>query len=317
MSMSYENFKEVAVKEFTNYLSEQYRDMELHMASYDKVNRKLDGITLISNGAGKNTSPTIYINDMYNDYLRTGDLQKVLKDAAALMETGFAKLPVVDSFDFENAKDNIVFQVINTTQNRDMLKNMPHREFLDLSIIYRWIVATDEDGIQSTIINNSVARQLEMNEEQLFRCAVENTRRLLPPVVCSMNDVLCDMMVKHGMPEEKEMFEMLDATPADKMMYVISNGRGINGAASMLYEDILHSLAEKLGTDLYIMPSSVHECIAVSANSVDPYELAAVVNEINMSDVALDERLSNQVYYYNKDLRKLTLATDTPNKFLD
>lgn len=314
MSMSYENFKEVVVREFTNYLPEQYRDMELHIASCDKVNRKLDGITLISNGASKGASPTIYINDMYNDYLLTEDLQKVLEDAAALMETTFAKLSVVDGLDFKNAKDNIVFQVINTTQNQDMLKNMPHREFLDLSIIYRWIVATDEDGIQSTIINNSVARRLEMNEEQLFRCAVENTRRLLPPTVRSINDILCEMITKNDMPEA--MFEMLDAAPADKMMYVISNDRGINGAASMLYEDNLHSLAENLGTDLYILPSSVHECIAVSANLGDPYELAAMVNEINMSEVALDERLSNQVYHYNKDLRKLTLATDTPNKFL-
>ena len=36
-----------------------------------------------------------------------------------------------------------------------------------------------------------------------------------------------------------------------------------------------------------------------------------------MEAVDLDERLSNQVYHYDKDLRKLTLATDTPNKRLD
>ena len=36
-----------------------------------------------------------------------------------------------------------------------------------------------------------------------------------------------------------------------------------------------------------------------------------------MQEVSLDERLSNQVYHYDKDLRKLTLATDTPNKRLD
>ena len=42
-----------------------------------------------------------------------------------------------------------------------------------------------------------------------------------------------------------------------------------------------------------------------------------MVAEINMGQVALDERLSNQVYHYDKDLRKVTLATDTPNKRLD
>ena len=42
-----------------------------------------------------------------------------------------------------------------------------------------------------------------------------------------------------------------------------------------------------------------------------------MVVDINMKAVSLYERLSNQVYHYDKDLRKLTLATDTPNKRLD
>ena len=109
---------------------------------------------------------------------------------------------------------------------------------------------------------------------------------------------------------------MLFRSP-DQAMYVISNDRGLNGAISMLYEDKLHGLAEEIGTDLYIMPSSVHEVIAVSSNMGDPNELAQMVAEINMDQVSLEERLSNQVYHYDKDLRKLSLATDTPNKRLD
>ena len=100
-------------------------------------------------------------------------------------------------------------------------------------------------------------------------------------------------------------------------MWVITNDRGINGAVSMLYEEKLHTLAEKLESDLYILPSSVHEVIAVSASMGEPNQLAEMVAEINMAQVSLEERLSNQVYHYDKDLRKLTLATDTPNKRLD
>lgn len=113
--------------------------------------------------------------------------------------------------------------------------------------------------------------------------------------------------------EEKEQIEI----PEAEVMYVITNSAGINGAASMLYENVLHALAEKLGTDLYILPSSVHEVIAVSAELEEPNELAQIVAEINMSQVELADRLSNQVYHYDKDLRKITLATDTPNKRLD
>ena len=42
-----------------------------------------------------------------------------------------------------------------------------------------------------------------------------------------------------------------------------------------------------------------------------------MVSEINMGQVDLEERLSNQVYHYDKDARRLSLATDTPNKRLD
>lgn len=299
-----------------DYMPEQYQGMRLRVEPVNKVNKVLDGITLVGSGAGRSVSPTLYINHMYEHYLETENLQEVLQSAARRMDMAFKEMPEVGDVNLEGAKDNIVFQVINTLQNEDMLRDMPHREFQDLSIIYRWVVKVDENGIQSSAIRNNLAEQLGMNEEQLFKCAVENTRRIFPPTVKSMNDVIREMFISDGMPAEVADM-MIGEMPEDKMMWVISNDRGINGAGSMLYEDNLHKLAMKLETDLYILPSSVHECIAVSTNVGDPYELAEMVSEINMGQVALEDRLSNQVYHYDKDARRLTLATDTPNKRLD
>lgn len=314
--MNYEIFKEVVAEKFMDYMPEQYQGMRLRVEPVNKVNKVLDGITLVGSGAGRSVSPTLYINHMYEHYLETENLQEVLQSAARRMDMAFKEMPEVGDVNLESAKDNIVFQVINTLQNEDMLRDMPHREFQDLSIIYRWVVKVDENGIQSSAIRNNLAEQLGMNEEQLFKCAVENTRRIFPPTVKSMNDVIREMFISDGMPAEVADM-MIGEMPEDKMMWVISNDRGINGAGSMLYEDNLHKLAMKLETDLYILPSSVHECIAVSTNVGDPYELAEMVSEINMGQVALEDRLSNQVYHYDKDARRLTLATDTPNKRLD
>lgn len=308
--MDYEQFKKEAEAQFLSFMPEKYQDMTLRVETVKKINRSLDGLTLVRNEAVKNVSPTIYINDMYETYLKTEDLQEVLRSAAQTMEKAFDAVSVVGNLDFDSAKDNIVFQVINTMQNEEMLKDMPHREFQDLSIIYRWIVKMDEQGIQSSVVRNNFANQLGMTEEQLFKCAVENTRRILPPTVKSMNDVMKEMFMADGMPVEiAEM--MIDEVSADKMMWVISNDKRINGAGSMLYEDNLHKLAMKLETDLYILPSSIHECIAVSTDMGDPYELAAMVNEINMGEVDISERLSNNVYYYDREARKITLVTDT------
>ena len=131
-----------------------------------------------------------------------------------------------------------------------------------------------------------------------------------------MNEAIRDMFVADGMPKELADL-MIGEMPSDQIMWIITNERGIDGAVSMLYEDKVHKLAESLESDLYILPSSVHEVIAVSVNMGEPEELARMVAEINMDQVKLEDRLSNQVYHYDKDLRKFTLATDTPNKRLD
>lgn len=313
--MNYEIFKEVIAEKFMDYLPEQYKDVKLDVHSVDKVNMTIDGLTLA--GEGLRVSPTIYINDMYEEYKKSEDLQDVLVSAAQRMDNAMrGAKEIAPSIDLDTAKDNLVFQLVNTEQNKQLLADVPNRAFQDLSIIYRWVVKIDGDGIQSTVIHNSLAKQMGLSEEEMFKLAVDNTRKILPPTVRSMNDVIRDMFMKDGMPSEIADM-MIGEIPPEQTMWVISNDRGLNGAISMLYEDQLHTLAENLETDLYIMPSSVHEVIAVSSNMGDPNELAQMVAEINMDQVALDERLSNQVYHYDKDLRKLSLATDTPNKRLD
>lgn len=314
--MKYEIFKEVVADTFQNYLPEEYRNMEMKVVSVNKVNRMLDGINLIGGSGERVVSPTIYINDMYDHYKFCNDLKEAIQSAADRMVKAFKECSEMPKIELAEAKDNIVFQLVNTEQNREMLADMPHREYQDLSVIYRWVVKIENEGVQSIVMRNGLAEQLGLNEEQLFKLAAENTRRIFPPCVKSMNDVIMEIFAKDGMPSEiAEM--MMGEMPADKMMYVISNNTGINGAVSMLYENELHKLANQMESDLYILPSSVHEVIAVSVDMGNPYELAEMVSEINMDQVALEERLSNQVYHYDKDLRKLSLATDTPNKRLD
>lgn len=312
--MDYEVFKEVVKENLLDYMPEKYQDSEMRVDSVEKINRKMDGLSLRLEGGGS-ISPTIYISDMYKEYLRTGDLLETMQNAAEAMDKAFQQT-VLPPLDLQAAKDNIIFQLVNTIQNEDMLQKMPHREFQDLSIIYRWVVSMDEKGFSSTMINNNLAKELGMGEEQLFKAAAENTRRILPPTVKSMNEVMREMFIADGMPPSMADLMIGEMEP-EQTMWVISNECKISGAASMLYEDKLHKLAEKVGSDLYVMPSSVHEVIAVSVNMGEPEQLAQMVAEINMDQVELGERLSNQVYHYDKDLRKITLATDTPNKRLD
>ena len=313
--MNYEIFKEVVVEKFLDYMPDKFRGMEVNVESVNKVNVTLDALNLRE--SGKEVSPTIYINDMYKRYQKCNDLEETLMVSCDLMTRAYNDIqPIsVDSI-YDRANEKVVFQLINTEQNKSLLEQVPHREFQDLSIMYRLVLNADTDGMQSTKVTNELAEKLGMNEEQLFKYAAENTRRILPPTVRSMNEVIRDMFIKDGM--QQEMVDlMLGECPPEQTMWIISNKTGVNGAVSMLYENELHELAEKIESDLYILPSSVHEVIAISPDFGSPEQLAEMVVQVNMDAVDIEERLSNQVYHYDKDLRKLTLATDTPNKRLD
>ncbi len=310
--MTYEMFMEVVTEKFKNYLPQDYQDMEVRVEPVKKVNCILDGITLVGGEQERRILPTLYINHMYDCYMESNDLQGVLQAAVTQMVELMQNHSQMPTLDWENAKSNIVFQLVNTEQNKEMLLNMPHREFQDLSIIYSLVVSIEAQGIQNIKVDNSLAAWLGFDEEQLFNLATVNTKRILPPCIKSMNEMMHEMFSEGNMPAEMIVEEM----PLEQTMWIITNNRNLNGAVSMLYEDKLHMLAQQMDTDLYILPSSTHEVIAVSASMGEPEELAQMVSEVNMSQVALEDRLSNQVYHYDKDLRKLTLATDTPNKSL-
>ena len=233
--MDYELFKDVVAEKFLSYMPKDYQGMEVKVAPVEKVNRILDGLSLLLPDSERMISPTIYINDIYEEYLRTGDLQESLQNAADALDRVFKEEPI-PPLELCNAKDNIIFQLVNTAQNEDMLKNMPHREFQDLSIIYRWVVKADEKGIASAAVHNGLAKELGMDEDQLFRAAAVNTRRILPPAVKSMNEVIRDMFLADGMPPEIADLMIGEMAPK-QTLWVITNEFGTNGAVSMLYED--------------------------------------------------------------------------------
>lgn len=306
--MNYEEFKKTVKKELKNYLPEELKKMHCEVKSIDKINRTVDAIAFTPiDKKEANVSPVIYINDMYDYYNNCNDLDLVLQEFAQLLEEGMSKADCY-SIKLKNFKNNVVFQFINTEQNKELLSKVPHREILDLSIIYRWVVDINENDIQSAIVKNSLIESFNLNEQQLFNLAVDNTKRLFTPSVKNLNEVMRDILIKQNAPSE--VIDELTNLPItiEQTVWVISNDRGVNGAINIMYEDVLHDLSNKLNSNLYIMPSSVHECIVVSANGYKPEHLISMVPEVNATKVLPEEILSDRVYYYDRKTKKITFV---------
>ena len=298
-------------------MDEKYKDCEVVIRKVNKTNREVDGLNMLDIPGLKNATPTLYVNDLYEKYKKTGDYEEVARMAAETMEYGiksFNSQIKEECLDTSKLKDKVFFSLINAEQNRELLNTVPHREFEDLAIVYRWNIGAGSDGVYTNLVDNDLAKKEGLTENDLYNAANKNTKELFPVLVKNMNEFISEIMFGDSELSgemEEEFKEVMMETQDERSMYVITNESKLFGATSMLYEETLYELAEKIGSDLYILPSSIHEVIAVSADFGSPDEWAEMVYEINMDQVDINDRLSNQVYCYDKDLRTLRLATDT------
>lgn len=317
--MDYEIFKAVVKENFLQYMPEEYRTAEVNIHTVKKVNRTQDVLSVL--GEDSRLFSSIYVDEMYEVYRECGNLDMVLRAAAwkyAQSEDLLGERQMEMPMWIEHFKDNVIMCLINTEQNRELLTGIPSREFQDLSVIYRLVVKSYPEAIESVIVSDKMAETAGMTEDELFRYAVENTRRMYPVSVTCMGDLFGEIPEGISLPQEaREEMEIIKRT-AEKM-WIISNSLGIYGATSMLYEENLHQLAEKLGENLFILPSSINEVIAIPEEMAekDMTHMVETVQSVNMGNVELEERLSNSVYHYDRNARKVTLAAESPEKRLD
>ena len=141
-----------------------------------------------------------------------------------------------------------------------------------------------------------------VSTEQLMKDAGENSPLALPGVCRDMGSVLeriCPGKAEEILPEDEPMLPM----------YVLSNSRMVNGAAVMLYPDILHNLSEVLKSDLYIIPSSVHEVIVFARNMAgDEKSLKEMIHTVNMTQLEPQDVLSDSLYFYDRIDEKISIA---------
>ncbi len=87
--------------------------------------------------------------------------------------------------------------------------------------------------------------------------------------------------------------------PDDMSMFIITNKTKQRGAAAALFPETLKNVAKKIGSDeLYLIPSSVHEFIAIAPTGAIDF-ITAMVRDVNSHQVDPIDRLSDHAYTVN------------------
>ena len=93
-------------------------------------------------------------------------------------------------------------------------------------------------------------------------------------------------------------------------IYLLTNTRKYLGAICIHYPGMAEQIGESLKSDYYVLPSSIHECLILPAEGFSEAQLKTMVEEINETRLPPQEVLSNQVYYYDRNLRRLAVARE-------
>jgi Family of unknown function (DUF5688) len=291
--MNYDEFKVSMQNHIKDFLPEKYEDADVQIREVVKNNDTvLDGLTVV--GTDSNISPTIYLNDFFDDYENGRPVDDILQKIADIYVNSDQNINFDTSLvtDFENVKDKIVCKVVNKDANEHMLENLPHKDMEDLAVIYQIALGGDGDGIATVNISDQLLERYGINKDELHDIAVQNTAELRPATFRSMQEVIMEMM---GASELADM-DMSGGMP----MYVLTNEDKMHGAATMLYPKLMDEIAEKVGGDFFILPSSIHELLIIPKDSgAERVELENMVKEVNSTQVAPDEVLSDHVYEYD------------------
>lgn len=263
---------------------------------------EMDGLVIMEKG--KDIAPTIYLDSFYELYTNGENIKNIIRQIELIYEQNKNNV----TFDvnilkhFDTIKDKIVYKVVNYRSNEKLLEQVPHKRILDLAVVFYCLLDNEYGRSATALIYNNNLKNWNVTIDDVYKAALKNTPDLLHSKISSM----AALFEKCGVNVDGEEVDLKDYVPSD--MYVLTNESKLNGAACILYENVLYDFAQKLGADLYILPSSVHEVILLPKLSVfEKDELVNMVKEVNTEGVAADEVLSDHVYEYNRTERLITM----------
>ena len=283
---------------------------------------------------GCNMTPTLYFQDLKRSFDEGMEMDELARSVLSYSRTGSGVWPAedFDPGDYSYFRDKVMFRLVSSGKNRQYLRHRPHRSNLDLEIVYYYQCRIGKESMGTISVGDEDLNRWGISEEDIYRDALRNTPILNPPVICPITDLLnsfldpeegtdphtpvrdtdpeestdphtpvCDTDPDEGDEIEVPVYEpdLYGNTPVP--LLVLTNESKYCGAACMLYEGLLRTLSDEIRSDLFIIPSSIHEVLLLpDEGEFSEEELSALVCEINAHFINPSEILSDHVYRFKR-----------------
>ena len=271
---------------------------------------------LVMKGTTQYTNPVIYIDKEYERYSDEEEIddiydisQRIIQIYELSKNEDIGQEEMVKNInDWNWAKNKVMF----TDKNKEVLKAVPSTPFLDLSYTYYIQLQNGNFENGNVRIKNEYLDRWDITLEELHKQAVKNLMKFTEEEMEPMVDVVLKILFE-GNNEFKEegtkFIREVNSESEYSEMHVLSTTSHIYGAVYMFYSSKIKALADKLDSDLYILPSSIHELILIPVLENEEVEtLREMVNQVNEESVENIDYLSDNVYRFNRNTEEICIA---------
>lgn len=266
--------------------------MEITFMRFDKQNRMgLHGCTLAMPEAA--AAPTFYLEDLYEAYLNGTAVEDIAEGVIEFAkENNRAVIPNgIDVVDYESTRKHLGLMVIGAEENREYLETLVHEVIEGLALV-PIVFINDENSTGCIKIKKELLLAWEVTAQEVMEEAKQNSARVMPPTFKLMSDIL----------RENSDLDLDDlCVPEEAELFVVSNRHFVYGASVAFYPGFLERIGKALGTDFYILPSSINEMLILRDLGQDPMMLLNIVKTVNRTEISPEEILADAVFYYSRN----------------
>ncbi|MBO5177459.1 MAG: hypothetical protein J6C07_08370 [Lachnospiraceae bacterium] len=265
---------------------------------------KLDGLLIKKKGTC--VASTFYLGHLYNDFKHG---QSTITELSYRMVNAYLQDEEENKrfagscanwLDRTYILNHVVYRIVNRAFNEELLKTVPYSPLDNDLVKIFYINALQSDTFTGIMtITDSLMDALGLTLAELEEYSEENTPTLLKPKFRAMDSflsILCDEYV---------------ASEPKSGLWVLTNEKNMYGASAIFYDGLMESISELLDSDLYIIPSSIHEAI-ISKAPLPMFEdyMRGQIRSINSDANVLsrEEVLSNNLYYYKRHSNQISVV---------
>ncbi len=249
---------------------------------------------------GKNPlMPLIYVDEYEERYENGEPLEEIADGILESLRKNQRTAGISMEFfmDFGNVRNSVFCKAVNAEKNRELLKQAPHEIHEDLAVMY--YCELEKTGMKdaTVLIRNDHLDLWNCREEELRSTAWKNTREKKKIRFQKLTQVLAEL----GFEEMQE--------AENNPLYLLTNEDGAFGAAAAFYPHVLADCALQLNSNLILLPCSIHEWLLIPSDlpsaRENKEELRSMVRDINRTQVADRDVLSDEIYFYDLETDRI------------